>query len=210
MRLESLKSREFSSWHPGGFTLVEILIVISIIAILASLSLAGLTVMQKKSREAAANVEINTIANAIERYYSEEGKYPALGKKIDEDTNHFPYVINALIGEKAPNGPGGRSSPYCELELSRIVVVDEDVDDEDGPSYREAKPSERRNPKIRKYFLDHFSKPYIYRCNRGQQKIKHWMRKEKSFDLYSTGADGIDQTALGEDYEGESDDIGNW
>jgi len=193
----------------AGFTLVEVLIVISIIAILASLALTGVSVMKRKGNNAAIQLEISNLSNAIDQYYSEEGSYPGAGKKITSESNHFPDVLDALIGEPRPKGPGGRSAPYLVLKTDRLVVVDEDADDSERTVYRPATNRERRDPKTKKYYLDYFNEPYVYRCNRGQ-RVKDWMRREKKFDLYSKGENGEDETALGEEMDEESDDIGNW
>jgi len=66
-----------TSKNTNGFTLVELLIVISIIAIL---SIIGVTVfggVQKNARDAARKADIDAIASAMEANYS-DGQYDAL------------------------------------------------------------------------------------------------------------------------------------
>ena len=61
----------------SGFTLVELLIVISIIGILASIGLASFNSSQMKSRDAKRKSDLKQIANALELYYNDKGQYPA-------------------------------------------------------------------------------------------------------------------------------------
>lgn len=56
--------------HKKGFTLLEMLVVIGIIAILVSLGIASYTTVQKKSRDARRKGDLKTIQNSLEQYYS--------------------------------------------------------------------------------------------------------------------------------------------
>ena len=64
-----------------GFTLIEILVVISIIAILAGVGLATFSGAQKKSRDAKRKADLETIRSALEMYRADNGEYPL---RIDE------------------------------------------------------------------------------------------------------------------------------
>ena len=60
----------------SGFTLIEILIVISIIAILASLTTASVQYARVRAWTMATRAQVITIDAAIERYKDDEGRYP--------------------------------------------------------------------------------------------------------------------------------------
>ena len=60
-----------------GFTLVEILVVITIIGILATLGLANFRSSQIKSRDARRKADLKQIQNAMELIYNDYGRYPA-------------------------------------------------------------------------------------------------------------------------------------
>jgi type II secretion system protein G len=70
--MTSLKKRQ------GGFTIVELLIVIIIIGILATLVVVQFTNQQKKARDAQRKTDIGALETNLEAYYAENGKYPVL------------------------------------------------------------------------------------------------------------------------------------
>lgn len=59
-----------------GFTLVEILVVIVVLAALAIFSTVALPIQLAKARDAVRKSNIDRIKNAIEEYYADKGCYP--------------------------------------------------------------------------------------------------------------------------------------
>ncbi len=59
-----------------GFTLIEILIVVAIIAILASVVLVGLGPTQQSGRDARRISDLREVQNALELFYNKCGFYP--------------------------------------------------------------------------------------------------------------------------------------
>jgi prepilin-type N-terminal cleavage/methylation domain-containing protein len=59
-----------------GFTLIEILIVVAIIAILSSVVLIGLGPTQRAGRDARRISDLRQVQNALELYYNRCGYYP--------------------------------------------------------------------------------------------------------------------------------------
>jgi len=60
-----------------GFTLVELMIVIAIIALLSGIILTSLTGSKAKSRDARRISDVNQIQLAVEQYFDRCGQYPA-------------------------------------------------------------------------------------------------------------------------------------
>jgi len=69
-----LKKREF--FHKFGFTLVELLVVISIMGILTVIVASSFTGAQQKSRDAARKANLKSVADALNVYYADNGSYP--------------------------------------------------------------------------------------------------------------------------------------
>lgn len=60
----------------SGFTLIEILVVMVIIGVVASIGLGNFQSSQIKGRDATRKSDLKQIANALETYYNDKGQYP--------------------------------------------------------------------------------------------------------------------------------------
>ncbi|MCL4424972.1 MAG: prepilin-type N-terminal cleavage/methylation domain-containing protein [Firmicutes bacterium] len=60
-----------------GFTLIELLVVVSILGILATLAIPRITVALDDAKDKKGKSDLAIINNALERYYFDNGKYPA-------------------------------------------------------------------------------------------------------------------------------------
>ncbi|MCO8123644.1 type II secretion system GspH family protein [Stieleria sp. TO1_6] len=61
---------------PSGFTLVELLVVITIIGAIAGLSIPAIGIVMKSVRRSAMKAELTNIEGAIDNYYTKYGDYP--------------------------------------------------------------------------------------------------------------------------------------
>lgn len=59
-----------------GFTLVELLVVITIIGILATIGLVAFQSSQMRARDAQRKSDLEQISKSLELFYSDYGKYP--------------------------------------------------------------------------------------------------------------------------------------
>lgn len=71
-------SKNFSSFQQKsrGFTLLELLVVISIIGLLIALGVASYTTAQQNGRDAKRRSDMKAVQSAFEQYYAVNGAYP--------------------------------------------------------------------------------------------------------------------------------------
>lgn len=72
----------------SGFTIVELLVVIVVIAVLASISIVAFTGVQQRAKDSQRKSDIATIQKALELYKGENGTYPGC--------NGAKYVPNGV------------------------------------------------------------------------------------------------------------------
>jgi prepilin-type N-terminal cleavage/methylation domain-containing protein len=90
-----------------GFTLVELLVVISIIAILAGLSFPAITGALEAAKRAQASVLIRQLSIGTIAYYTEYNKYPAPKDYADSDEfddSAREYLYKIFKGEDYAEG----------------------------------------------------------------------------------------------------------
>lgn len=63
----------------AGFTLVELIIVIVVIAILSAITVVGFNGIVSRSRDARRISDIDAISKALEQYYMVNNQYPVIG-----------------------------------------------------------------------------------------------------------------------------------
>jgi len=100
-----------------GFTLIEMMIVIAVIAILIGLLLPSFRGTQDEASEQRARAELRTIATALESYFI-------------HNTNQYPTTLTPLtiasprIISVIPNDPfRGGSTPYTYYVTGQYYVV---------------------------------------------------------------------------------------
>ena len=59
-----------------GFTLLELIIVIAIIGILATIAMPALKDMPRRANESGLKTNLRTIRDLIDQYYGDQGHYP--------------------------------------------------------------------------------------------------------------------------------------
>jgi len=75
-----------------GFTLIELIVTVAIVGILAAIAIPSYTENVKKSRRADGQAALVSLAQAMERYYTEKTTY--VGATLGSDsTDVFPSEV---------------------------------------------------------------------------------------------------------------------
>ena len=84
----------------SGFTLIELIVVISILAILSGVLVPRVKDHMQAARDARRLSDVKTIRNAIEQYYWDKGEYPPANTSNSYggwDVSHDGDFISALV-----------------------------------------------------------------------------------------------------------------
>ena len=87
-----------------GFTLIELIVVIAVLGVLATLVVPRVIGVKEDAETAAKEANMRIIINALERYYAEEGNYPEeladlVPKYLDEIPSGFTYERSSGSGD---------------------------------------------------------------------------------------------------------------
>jgi len=101
-----------------GFTLLELLVVIGIIAILVSLAAVAYSAAQKRTRDARRRADLKAVQNALEQYYAANSfLYPA-----SATCDQIASTTYLETGVK-PSDPGPYSYTYACTTTSYCVCA---------------------------------------------------------------------------------------
>ncbi len=97
-----------------GFTIVELLIVVVVIAILAAITIVSYNGIQTRTRDSERTAEVSTMMKAIEMYMAENGSYPSLGS---DNTGYSytalaPFLVPKYISAIPSPPTGGTAADY--------------------------------------------------------------------------------------------------
>lgn len=114
-----------------GFTLMELMIVVAVIAILAGVAIASYSGQMRKGRRAAAQAELGELAQFMERRYTNENFYcgvadcsapPALPFTASPKDDPKKYY-NLTVSTPAPAAPA--FTPTFTLTATPIAGTDQ-------------------------------------------------------------------------------------
>jgi general secretion pathway protein G len=108
----------------SGFTLLELIIVIAIVGILATIAMPALKNVPVRARESVLKNNLHTLRDMIDQYYGDKGKYPT--------------ALDDLVSEKYV-----RALPIDPMTHSSTtwIPVYEEIDPDHPPAETESDPA---------------------------------------------------------------------
>src|ERR1700687_1345075 len=100
MKSEKMKNAEVTAmksrrYNQDGFTLIEIMVVILILGLLATIVVQSLRGAANKAKNTKAQADIAEIKTALDRYYLDNGYYPTTDQGL-------PSLVSAPSGGRQP------------------------------------------------------------------------------------------------------------
>lgn len=111
----------------GGFTIVELLVVIVVIAILVALTLPNLFGLQRRARDDDRKNDLKNLQSALETYYTDEQGYPAtLAELVTGYINAVPTDPQGGAYTYTPTPAGCISGDCSSYTLTADLENDND------------------------------------------------------------------------------------
>src|SRR5215207_497553 len=79
-----MRKRHIQAGGEQGFTLLELIVVIAIVGILATIAMPALRQVPIRANEAVLKTNLNTIRDVIDQHYGDKGKYPTSLEQLVE------------------------------------------------------------------------------------------------------------------------------
>jgi general secretion pathway protein G len=105
-----------------GFTLLELLVVMTIIGILASIAIPALRDSPQRAREAALREDLFTLRSTIDQYHGDKGYYPP----------DLATLVTDGYLRSIPADPMTKSRDTWVLEYEQIEADDESASSDSG------------------------------------------------------------------------------
>jgi len=113
-----------SKFH-SAFTIVELIIVVSVIAVLAGIAVFTAATIQKSTRDSARDAQVSIIASSLEKYYRDNGEYPSVAAMTSSDIATLKQklgISNASVFKLPLAGPSVINSIATSSPSATTVV----------------------------------------------------------------------------------------
>jgi prepilin-type N-terminal cleavage/methylation domain-containing protein len=95
-----------------GFTLVELMVVITVIAILMTIAIVSFTRIQKQARDTKRKADIRTLQTALQAYFTEFQAYPIVAATAQPAGDVLTGVLDPTYIPSIPIAPKGAAGTY--------------------------------------------------------------------------------------------------
>ena len=120
--------------HESGFTIVELLVVIIVIAILTAITIVSYAAVQNASKESVTQQDLATFGKIMTRYKADTGSYPSDTSSILTNAYKVSFHTSILEDKTAYNLIYCSAPPYGSYSLlaltktgKRFYIQDGDV-----------------------------------------------------------------------------------
>jgi type II secretory pathway pseudopilin PulG len=185
----------------AAFSLIEMMAVITIIILLASLIIGGMGFVTEKQAKAKAQLQMALIAKALEDYKLDNGSYPATDNSAKGEDNS-KILFKALYWDSNNDGQGAPVGNVAGDTEQKIYLPELDPS-----TNKQGWTSGTASLKTK--IMDPWGKEYRYRTAFDAQGKANASTQNPDFDLWSVGKDGDTIPATPAD-KANRDDIKNF
>lgn len=107
----------------AGFTLVEVMLVVVILAIMASVAMVATRGKTQKASIAATRTSISAVSTALDNFEVDNGVYPNSLRELMSDTGHATWDGPYLKGSALPSDAWGRELQYSKTSSGDYQVL---------------------------------------------------------------------------------------
>jgi general secretion pathway protein G len=165
--------------HDRAFTLLELLIVISIIIILAGITISTMGYVQVKGARSRAEAEIAAMSASLESYKADNGAYPTdpgTTESVDPSASPVPASASLFLYKQLSGDVSANLQPPATAKVYFAFK----------PNMLSGAKDASGNLTSVTYIMDPFSQPYGYSTMKASGGAKGY---NPTFDLWSTAGD---------------------
>ena len=122
MAMISPARRRARAANDRGFTLIELIIVVAIIGILATIAVPAMRTAPQRARESALKEDLFTIRSCIDQFHADRGRYPS---SLDE-------LVSLGYLRSVPIDPVTRSPETWIVEYPEVSEEETEREQEEG------------------------------------------------------------------------------
>ncbi|MBI5620310.1 prepilin-type N-terminal cleavage/methylation domain-containing protein [Candidatus Gottesmanbacteria bacterium] len=109
---KTMKQGNNESMKHRGFTLIEVLVAVTIIAILISIGVVSYGSVNKRSRDAKRKGDVEQLRSALEMYRADTGYYPNTGSGSWADASGLSTPLVSTYLPAIPSDPKSSTQVY--------------------------------------------------------------------------------------------------